>query len=68
MLARLHQGNRGGAVRPLCGAAAGQGRPRWQPRLPSPTGCGSFCLRSPADLAPSLPPAPGGVCFPTSVG
>jgi hypothetical protein len=68
MLARLDQGNQGGAVRPLCGAAVGQGRQGSQPRLPPPTGCGAICRRSPTDLVPSLPPAPAGVCFSISVG
>jgi hypothetical protein len=50
-------------VRPLRGAAVGQGRPRWQPRLPQLTRCGAICPRSPIGRASGLPPAPGSVCF-----
>ena len=63
MLARLSRGNRGGAVRPLCGAEVGQTRQGSQPCLPPPTECRSICLRSPTNLAPGLPPAPGSVSF-----
>jgi hypothetical protein len=63
MLAWLDRGDRKGAVRPLYGAAVGQARQGSQPRLPPPTGCGSTCPRSPTDLVPCLPPAPGSVSF-----
>jgi hypothetical protein len=69
MLARLNWGNRGGAVRPLCRVRAGQARQGSQPRLLPPGVCQSMTRpRSPTDLVPSLPPAPGSVCFPICVG
>jgi hypothetical protein len=62
--ARLYRGDREGAVRPLRGAAVGQGRPRQRVPL-VPVGDRPSL---PTDLVPSLPPALGGVCVPISIG
>jgi len=68
VIARLDRGDQEGAAQPLRGAAVGQTWQGSQSRLPLPTRCGVGLPRAPTDLAPSLPPAPGGVCFSISDG